>query len=218
MKRFLPSAVALLALTGRADAGPISYFELATATGSLGQTPFTNVLVGIAFGGDTNTVTQPTPGFFQNATGTTVVNVGGMTATFTDAMFAFDSHGANPTAGIGDATLSSIVLGTSDAAFGSYDLNGSIPLTPGASFSFLGISYDTTLGPLVITSVAGETQFGAGVSVSAVPEPATATLFVIGALTMTGYGYQRWRSDRLCGLKDRSTWRGLSRSMQSRVP
>jgi hypothetical protein len=121
-----------------------------------------------------------------------------MTATFTDAVFAFDTQGVSPTAGIGDTTRNAIVLGTSNAAFGSYDLNGPIPLTPGVSFSFTGISYDTTLGPLVITSVAGETQFGAGVSASAVPEPATATLFVIGALAMTGYGYQRRRSDRRC--------------------
>jgi hypothetical protein len=139
MKRVLFSAIALLTLGNPVQATPITYIEMATATGTLGASAFTNALVTILLVSDASTVTG-SPGTLESNFGTARVNVSGVgTATFTSPLlWAFYNPGV-PAAGISDVTLNFLILDTvNGAAFGfnGYDLRSPIgPVFGLANFS-----------------------------------------------------------------------------------
>src|ERR1700719_2352887 len=95
--------IVMLSAESLIHAGPITYTEQATASGSLGSTPFSSALVTITFTGDTANVTGGS-GFFANNVGTATVNVSGIgTATFTSGLEVFDNQVSTPTAAAGIA-------------------------------------------------------------------------------------------------------------------
>src|SRR5579864_4083613 len=89
MKRLVVVLAAIGILGGVASAGPITYTESATVSGTFGGTPFTNTLVTVTLTGDSANVT-PGPVPFTDVvenSGTATVNVFGLgTATFTDSI------------------------------------------------------------------------------------------------------------------------------------
>ncbi len=93
MKRFLILVAALtmgavLGWAAPTQAAPITYTATSMASGTLGPTPFTNVLVTVELTADTSGAFEPdpvgVPGFFSNA-GTATLTIDGLgTATFND--------------------------------------------------------------------------------------------------------------------------------------
>src|SRR5262245_64992698 len=71
---------ALLACVPSADASPITYIETATATGTLGATPFTNALVTLTLVADTSTVGPGAGGLsaFQVNPGAATISIGSL--------------------------------------------------------------------------------------------------------------------------------------------
>jgi len=183
------ATVVLLGSVTAARATPITFTEQFTASGSLGGSAFNNVLVTINLLGDTSTVIG-SAGHFNSDFGTATVIVSGLgAATFTDPQWwALDNPqggtGSSPVAGIADVTLSRSIALTIDPTFATYDLRSSIgPVTGQGLFSF-NFSAPTTSGNLVLTSVAGNTStFSA---TTAVPEPATLTLTILGLAGVVG--------------------------------
>ena len=194
MKKWILFAVVALLLTGReeASAGPITYTEQFVGSGSLNGVSFTNAQVTITAPGDTSTVVNLGGGLFDNIVGTTTLNVSGFgPATFTDTIAVFDNH-ADSRAGFAD-TMSVDIMNTANAAFASYDLTTSIgPLSGSPAFN-PNTFFPTTLGNFNVNSVSGDSTFTASTG-DVVPEPATLTLLLTGALGMVAYGWRRRRT------------------------
>lgn len=175
-----------LLAAGLARATPIVYTESATVSGSLGGTPFTNVLITITLTGDTANITGTAPSF-RNA-GTAIFSVSGIgSGTFTDSMVAFDVQNQGPgMAGITDLTKGDVFMGTFSSAFATYALSTSIgPLTGGVAEN-QGVSFPTTDGALILNSSTSST-FTAAAS----PEPISGSLLVLGVAGILAYGRLR---------------------------
>jgi hypothetical protein len=188
----LATLALLLGGAGRAVAMPIVYTDQATASGTLGSTPFTNALVTVTFTGDTNTVTGGVP-FFTNTVGVAQVTVAGIgTATFTNPMETFDNQ-TQQFAGIADISGSPVsVLDTQNAAFATYDLKSFIGPFTGPVFFNAGHTFPTTAGGFTLQSVLNNTStFTATAPAAAVPEPTSLALFGVGALGLAGW--RLWR-------------------------
>jgi hypothetical protein len=191
--RILPEAhafwtVAVLLFTaGLAQAGPITYVESVTASGSLGGTSFTNQLVTLTMIGNTSGVLSAS-GIFANA-GTLVVNVAGVgSGTFTNQMAAFDDQ-TGPFADFQEYSPdNAIVLSTNDAAFASYGLGTAIGPITDTGFIDPGLSFPTTDGAFIIDS-AGDSTFTA----TTAPEPGTFVPFVLGLAGIASLGRLRRR-------------------------
>jgi len=176
---------------------PIQYLETAYGSGWLGGTWFSDQLVRIAFVGDTATGTTGT--YSINSVGTTYLQVGSTTATFTDTMAVFDNQLSSPmpAAGIGDVTVGGSVLDTFAPDFGSYNLIGGIGPVSGPEFINSGLSFNTTAGTFILeadplclncgtstfTAIAGGT--GDPFTPPKVPEPSTLTL--LGTALIVGF-------------------------------
>jgi hypothetical protein len=89
MKRLaLLAVVCVGALAGTGRAGPITYTEQFTASGSLGTQSFTNAMVTITGTGDTANIVSSGLNIFNPVTATvTIAGLG--TATFTDSLRVF---------------------------------------------------------------------------------------------------------------------------------
>ncbi len=189
--------VGALPLATPSQADPITYTETATGTGCFGSgittctTPnFTNALVTITLTGDTNTVTNPVSGIFENigAAGTVTLAVAGLgSATFTDQVAAFVNQSTTVNgqpaslAGFYDLGVGLDPLDTNNSAFASYNLQsfiGPIAGSPGlVAFNEL---FPTSAGEFVLTSASGTTFTAA--APAAVPAPG------IGSDIFTGIG------------------------------
>ena len=138
---------------------------------------------------NTTNVTNSAPGDFENV-GTETVSIGGGTAvTFTDLTQVFSTQSVS-TVGFEDLVLDDI-LGDIDASFASYDLKTSIGPIVGSSEFDAGSSFPTTGGAFVLTSV-GEFTFTA--ATSAIPEPSTWAMMLIGFAGLGYAGYRRARA------------------------
>jgi hypothetical protein len=171
----------ILLLCVVASAGPITFTEQATHSGSLGGVNFANSLITIVLNGDTSTVFMSSAGVFIDF-GTATVTVAGIgTATFTDEMEAFSDENSGA-AGIADHNNSvqtdTITMFTDNSAFTGYFLEAPIgPLTGLGGFT--GISFPTTSGAFVEANVGGNSTFSASAA-STAPEPASHVLLAIG--------------------------------------
>jgi hypothetical protein len=176
-------------LTGWASAGSVTYtIEQGTVSGFLGSSSFTDVQVTLTFTGDTANVIHPAAGIFGNLVGTGTVNVAGIgTATFTDSVGVVDNQRVKGTV-ISDFTNHLSILGTVNDVFATYDLKTSIGPVSGTSSGNPGRSYNTNLGALTFDSFGPTSTFTATV----IPEPASLTLFGIGAVVgLLGYGWRQ---------------------------
>jgi hypothetical protein len=153
----------------------ITYTVSAIASGSLGATVFTNALVTIEFVGDPSQahLDVGTPNLWLNI-GTATVTIAGVgvgPATLSSGPVALDEQGG-PThscsssvpclAGIGAGTpVGPTLLGITNTAFLTYDLNTAIGPVQGAPVITTSLTVNTTLGGLNFTSVAATGTFTA---------------------------------------------------------
>ncbi len=201
----LVAAVLLLALAGRAGAGPITYVVSANASGSLNGGVFVNLPVQLTVTGDTNNVFQLRAGAVANLAATAELqifdtNIGTVTALFTDRMLVYSEQSPIPSAGVADVTQNlNVVLAAENTGFTGYFLNTSTPIVTGLAFSNLGVPFNTTDGPLVLAGVTNDVaafQAFAGVGETAVPEPTSLALLGAGVPVIAGYSWRRRRANR----------------------
>ena len=206
MKRFLVLVAALMmsAVLGWAaptQAAPITYTETSIASGTLGGTPFTNVLVTVELTADTAGVIEPAPGVFVNQ-GTATVTIDGLgPATFNDPngyaavffpqsvlpncpCFAFFDDAANfPSSG-------TAIFGLGDAGLAGFDLQSAFGPLTGTGIGLATnpdnspVAFSTTAGNLLLTDGGDPVTLTVTVAPvpTAVPEPASLSLLAVGAL------------------------------------
>ena len=109
--------------------------------------------------------------------------------TFTDLTQVFSIQSV-PAVGFEDLSVDDI-LDSVSASFATYDLTTSIGPIVGSSEFDAGSSFPTTGGAFVLTSV-GDATFTA--ATSAIPEPSTWAMMLIGFAGLGYAGYRRARA------------------------
>ena len=108
--------------------------------------------------------------------------------TFTNATHVFSDQGPPAAVGFEDVSSSDVILDTVSASFATYDLTSSIGPVVGSGVINPGSSFPTSGGAFVLTSV-GESTFTA--ATSAIPEPSTWAMMLIGFAGLGYAGYRR---------------------------
>jgi PEP-CTERM motif len=158
-------------------AGPITYTEQATATGSLNGVPFTNANVLLTMNNDTTHVIGG-PTLFENLGTVTLSVTGFATVTFTNSMEVFSDTSLLPaTVGFSDLTQMLDVLDDGSVLFTGYDLKKPIgPISGTPANSSLNQAFPTTGGDFLLTDVAFNTSTFTATTSAAVPEPSSLAL------------------------------------------
>jgi hypothetical protein len=168
-----------------------TYTFTGTASGIIGDTPFSDAMLIVTATGDISSVAYTSPSYFLDlAGGVSSFDISGIgSGTFTDETYVFDNTGG--VAGFGDSGAASCcdIIQTYDSAIGStafaaYNLQSSIgPLGPEGSDPSTAdwVGLNTSLGSFTVTSYDG-VLFQA--TVGAVPEPRTFPLLGIGLVGM----------------------------------
>ena len=206
------AAIGILSLASPSQAAPITYTVTAIASGSLGDSPFTDALVTVTLVGDTSAVFQPLPGdlpeLFANF-GTATVTIEDLgTATFNDpggyAAVAFPAiPGEIPVPSVGIWERFDVVAesGTGILGIGSNSLAGynlTSPLGPFSGASGGGATqpdgsfyeYATSSGALVISSTGDEGTLTVTIS-TPVPEPTSISLLGVSGLSLLAARHRR---------------------------
>jgi hypothetical protein len=178
----LLTLVSVAALPLALHASEIVYSDSFTATGTLGNTSFTDALVTITGEANPSTAISEGTGFFALSLPVTFT-IGDESGSFTEPMQVFLSQKGG-TAGTGEAGFSSsefALIFTENPAFATYQLSQLIAPTTGTS-AFNSASYATNDGSLELNTVS-ESSFSAN---SPVPEPSSIALLATGALGVIG--------------------------------
>jgi len=185
-------AVAFLASTAVMHAAPVTYIEKFFGDVTIGSTTYNNKTITLTGVGNTDGITlQPNSYEYLDEVTATFSIAGGPSGTFTNKLDVYEdqtnSLGALVGAGFASELYSGYdIMGTSNAAFGSYDLAYSIGPVSGGSESNAGGSGfldPTNKGLFTVDAVSGDTSFQAETTASApsaVPEPSSLTLLGTG--------------------------------------
>lgn len=172
-----------------ATAGTLTYTEQGNLSGSLGGTPFTNAQVTFTLAGTPSSIHVSGDTFWDVfPVGAATVTIAGIPGTATISniaevvAFQCTSSCADPAAAfafdfpsIGVFTI----MGTSNPAFGVYDLTTPIGPLSGVAFGTAPPFLDTDKGQFVISSYSGGTS--TFTAFTEVPEPESLGLLAIGA-------------------------------------
>ncbi len=162
-----------------AKGAAITITETQLGIGTFDGTAFNNLNVTITVTGDTSAIINSAPGFFY-ILGTTTVNVATLgTDTFTDSIGAFVSDN-NDLAGVADFSLSSPILDTTNAAFATYQLTGSVGPLSGSPAGNPPQSFATLGGSLLLSSSDNSDHPSTFAATVATPEPGTIALCAAG--------------------------------------
>jgi hypothetical protein len=190
MKRIITIAIVWIALHCTAEANSVVYTLSGTGTGSLGATPFSDVVFTITSTADTANITESQlqpgpPGYYifvvPDITATVFVSGLGA-ATFTIPTHNFDNFNTD-IAGISASDLKGDILDINNSAFTSYDLSSSLGPLTGTPLINPGVTFQTTVGDFSLSSISFVT-FQADV----VPEPST-----FAFLGVALFGLVLWR-------------------------
>jgi hypothetical protein len=183
----LLTLVSLVAAPLALHASEIVYSDSFTASGTLGNTTFTNALVTVTGEANPATAISEGTGFFALSLPVTFT-IGGEAGSFTEPMQVFLSQQGG-TAGAGEIGFSSsefAFIFTENAVFSGYQLSQLIaPITGTSAFNSYPdtfASYATSDGTLELDAV-GNSTFSAS---SPVPEPSSIALLGTGALGVLG--------------------------------
>ena len=186
-------AFALILSMRSVEAGPITYTETATGSGSLGGASFTNALVTITAIADTADIilSDPSDMFYKVTNMSTTVDVAGIgSAMFTDAIYTGVVQ-LFQVAGFSDPK-SEDILDTKSSAFSTYNLSTSLGPLSGTTVINPGFAFPTTGGDFVFNSANanGDSTFQA--TLASIPEPSS--LILAGTAALAGLGlYSRRR-------------------------
>lgn len=167
-------------LGGSALAGPITYTESGTLSGSLGATTLTNVSFTFVFNGDTANIVSGNP--LLNPATSNSISIGAFNGSFTTAVEV--GVGAAGIIGFTDLSENDGITFSSAGAVG-YNLAAPITVTAPTSH-FASGSLETSLGTLAITG-AQNLSFTA----TLVPEPASMSLLGLSLLGLTSLRLRR---------------------------
>ncbi len=188
-------AMALVVQVQSASAGPITYTQIATGSGSLGGTSFTNAVVTITAIADTAGIilSDPSDKFYEVTNESTTVDVAGIgSATFTDTIYTGVVQ-LFQVAGFHDIN-SEDILDTGSPTFSTYNLSTSIGPLAGTTIINPGWSFPTTAGAFIFTSAnENDSTFQATLGTAPIPEPSS--LILAGIAALVGLGL--WRSHRV---------------------
>jgi len=184
-------ALAFLASTAVMHAAPVTYIEKFFGDVTIGSTTYNNKNITLTGVGNTADITTPNSYEYLDEVTATFSIAGGPSGTFTNKLDVYEdqtnSLGALVGAGFASELYSGYdIMGTSNAAFGSYDLAYSIGPVSGGSESNAGGSGfldPTNKGLFTVDAVSGDTSFQAETTASApsaVPEPSSLTLLGTG--------------------------------------